>query len=78
MLHIGDALDAVKSKQKKLEGSKILSIYLTKITEIVDNRVHPIHCTFVCDKFVSDMLQVSGFLQVLRFPPPIKLTATIY
>jgi hypothetical protein len=28
-------------------------------------------------KFVSDMRQVSGFLQVLRFPPPIKLTATI-
>jgi len=22
-------------------------------------------------------LQVSGFLRVLRFPPPIKLTATI-
>jgi hypothetical protein len=36
MLHIGDALDAVKSKRKKLEGSKILSIYLTKIAEIVD------------------------------------------
>ena len=27
--------------------------------------------------FVSDMRQVSGFLQVLWFPPPIKLTATI-
>ena len=26
-------------------------------------------------KFVSDMQQVGGFL---RFPPPIKLTATIY
>jgi hypothetical protein len=26
-------------------------------------------------KFVSDLLQVSGFLCVLRFPPPIKLTA---
>ena len=25
-------------------------------------------------KFVSDLQQVSGFLQVLRFPPPIKLT----
>ena len=24
-------------------------------------------------KFVSDLLQVSGFLRVLRFPPPIKL-----
>ena len=29
-------------------------------------------------KFVSDLRQVGGFLQVLRFPPPIKLTATIW
>jgi len=28
-------------------------------------------------KVVSDLRQVGGFLQVLRFPPPIKLTATI-
>jgi hypothetical protein len=28
-------------------------------------------------KFVSDLQQVGGFLQVLRFPPPIKLTAMI-
>ena len=28
-------------------------------------------------KFVSDLRQVGGFLQVLLFPPPIKLTATI-
>ena len=27
--------------------------------------------------FVSDLRQVSGFLPVLRFPPPIKVTATI-
>jgi hypothetical protein len=26
-------------------------------------------------KFISDLLQVSDFLQVLWFPPPIKLTA---
>ena len=25
-------------------------------------------------KFVSDLRQVGGFFQVLRFPPPIKLT----
>ena len=24
-------------------------------------------------KFVSDLRQVGGFIQVLRFPPPIKL-----
>ena len=29
-------------------------------------------------KLVSDMWQAGGFLLVLRFPPPIKLTATIY
>ena len=28
-------------------------------------------------KLVSDLQQVGGFLRVLRFPPPIKLTATI-
>jgi hypothetical protein len=27
--------------------------------------------------FVNDLQQVSGFLWVLQFPPPIKLTATI-
>ena len=28
-------------------------------------------------KLVSDLQQVGGFLRVLRFPLPIKLTATI-
>ena len=28
-------------------------------------------------KFVSDLRQVDGILQILRFPPPIKLSATI-
>jgi hypothetical protein len=28
-------------------------------------------------KFISDLRQVGGFLRVLRFPPPIKLTITI-
>ena len=28
-------------------------------------------------KFESDLRQVGGFLQVLRFPPPIKQIATI-
>ena len=28
-------------------------------------------------KFVSDLRQVGGFLRVLQFPPPIKLTSTI-
>ena len=28
-------------------------------------------------KFVSDLQHFSGFLQALRFPPPMKLIATI-
>jgi hypothetical protein len=28
-------------------------------------------------KFASDLRQVGGFLQVLRFPPPVNLTTTI-
>jgi hypothetical protein len=28
-------------------------------------------------KFVSNLRQVSGFLRVIMFPPPIKLTARI-
>jgi hypothetical protein len=28
-------------------------------------------------EFVSDLRQVGVFFRVLRFPPPIKLTATI-
>ena len=28
-------------------------------------------------KFVSDMRQISGFLPLLCFPPPINLTATV-
>ena len=35
-------------------------------------------CTTLCEKFVSDLRQAGGFLWVLRFPPPIKLIATIY
>ena len=27
-------------------------------------------------KFVSDLRQICGFLRVLQFPPPIKLTTT--
>ncbi len=29
------------------------------------------------NKLVSDLRQVGGFLLVLRFPPPIQMTATI-
>jgi hypothetical protein len=32
--------------------------------------------TTLCDKVFSNLRQVGGFLQTLRFPPPIKLTAS--
>jgi hypothetical protein len=43
---------------------------------------NPAHCEVYSTqhyviKFVSDLRQVGGFLRVLQFPPPIKLTATI-
>jgi len=51
------------------------------ITKVVSsNSVHGEVCSIQHNviKFVSDLRQVSGFLRVLRFPPSIKLTATIY
>jgi len=40
----------------------------------VHGEVYSIHYVI---KFVSDLRQVGGFLRVLRFSPPMKLTATI-
>ena len=42
----------------------------------------PVHCEVYSIqqyviKFVSDLQRVGGFLQVRRFSPPVKLTATI-
>jgi len=37
----------------------------------------PITTDVVNSNLVIDLRQVGGFLRVLRFPPPIKLTATI-
>ena len=33
-------------------------------------------CTTLCDKFVSDLRQVSGFLRVLRFSPGTPVSST--
>jgi hypothetical protein len=41
------------------------------------NVVSSNHTTTYVIKFVSDLRQVGGFLRVLRFPAPIKLTALI-
>jgi hypothetical protein len=40
--------------------------------------INPVHdWVYSIQQFVTDLQHVSGFLQILRFPPPIKLTATI-
>ena len=48
-------------------------------TKVVSsNHVHgEVYSIQHCAKIASDLQQVSGFLWVHRFPPPIKLTATI-
>jgi hypothetical protein len=48
---------------------------LTLRVRIRTNEVYAIEHYVI--KFVNDLRQVGGFLLVLRFPPPIKLTATI-
>ena len=50
-------------------------------TEVVSanpahGKMHPIQHYVI--KFVRDLWQVSAFLWVLQFPPPIKLTTMIY
>jgi hypothetical protein len=54
--------------------------YINESTEVessnpVNGEVYSIQHNVM--KFVSDFRQVGGLLQVLRFPPPIKLTTTI-
>ena len=56
----------------------VLSVPITTnvvISNLVHDEVYSIQHYVI--KFVSDLRQVSGFLRVLRFPPPIKLTSTI-
>jgi hypothetical protein len=58
-----------------------LPVQSVPIMTIVVNS-NPAHCEVYSlqhyvIKFVSDLHQVSVFLGVLQFPPPIKLTATI-
>jgi hypothetical protein len=50
--------------------------YLTLQTENIHFKIE-ISIQHYVITFVSDLRQVGGFLRVLRFPPPIKLTAAI-
>ena len=56
-----------------------LTILLLKLSRIKPAFCFIARCTgynVMLLKFVSDLRQVSGFLRVLYFPPPIKLAAT--
>jgi hypothetical protein len=53
-----------------------ISAYHQKTCEIVPRSWRGVRNTTLCDK-VSDLRQVGGFLRVIRFPPPIKMTASI-
>ena len=52
-----------------------ISAYHSKVMSL--NPVHGEVIQHYVIKFVSDLREVSGFLRVFRFPPPINLTATI-
>ena len=59
----------------KLPMQSVIITNVVVTSNPVDCEVYWIqHCVI---KFVSDLRQVSDFLRVLQFPPPIKLTATI-
>ena len=49
--------------------------YLLIVADFPNKLIITVPDSFSC--FVSDLWQVCGFLRVLWFPPPIKLTATI-
>jgi len=55
----------------------VSTLFLTKVVR--SNPVHGVAYSMqhYVIKFVSDLRQVGGFLWVLMFPLPIKLTATI-
>ena len=58
----------------------VLPLQLVPITSKVvsSNPVHgEVYLIHYVIEFVSDLRQVSGFLRVLRFPPSLRLTATI-
>ena len=63
----------------RINHSIIISFAIFYVSYYILNSSNPNHsmCINYVIKFVSDLRQVGGFLRVLRFSPPIKLTATI-
>jgi hypothetical protein len=69
----------MKEDEGKRDYLFCLSIGYTrlKVSLFVYRRCNGHDCMVVGFAQKSDLLQVGGFLCVLRFPPPIKLTTTI-
>jgi hypothetical protein len=73
----------VKNKTGTIKEMQVLQLPVQSVhitTKVVSSNhihgeVYSIHHYVI--KFVSDLLSVSGFLQVFWFPPPIKLTTMI-
>ena len=64
---------------KQYNYFRILNINPTTTNIVSSNPVHGemYSIQHYVIKFVSDLRQVGGFLRVLLFPPPTKLTASI-
>ena len=58
----------------------VLVNFKTSTTDQLSRTIYTYPMILFClvIKFVIDLRQVGGFLWALQFPPPIKLTATIY
>ena len=53
-------------------------LFLKILIESTSNPLHNHLIQHYVIKFISDLRQVGGFLQVLWFPPPISLTTMIF
>ena len=60
-------------------GAVVVVITVSITTDVVSSNLgqSEVYNKHYVIKFVSDLRQIGGFLRVLRFTPPIKLTATI-
>ena len=59
----------------ELTSNYAISEYLLKVCEVDPNPLEGVLDTALCNKFSTDLWKVVGLQQVVRFPPPIKLTS---
>jgi hypothetical protein len=75
----GELFSGITPVSQQISSISVQSVpIITKVmsSSLVHGDVYSIHnCVIILIKFVSDLRQVAGFLLLLRFPPPIKLTA---